>query len=69
MADLAEIAARLIDIPSVTGSEAALADHVESRVGMLREVTRLGDAVVAPPPLPVPLLRMSVVTVPAKLFV
>ncbi len=48
-ASVAELARQLVDIPSVSGDEAAIADVVEAalaRFGHL-EVTRSGDAVVA----------------------
>lgn len=47
--DLAELTARLVAIPSVTGSESILADHVIEMLGPYRRVERVGNAVLAPP--------------------
>jgi succinyl-diaminopimelate desuccinylase len=48
-APVAELARALVDIPSVSGDERAIADAVEAALAPLAhvEVTRLGDAVVA----------------------
>ena len=48
-APVEELAARLIDIPSVSGDERAIADAVEAALAACShlEVTRLGDAIVA----------------------
>jgi succinyl-diaminopimelate desuccinylase len=49
MADLLALAAELVDIPSLSHAEAALADRVQSELGGLRHlvVERLGNSVVA----------------------
>lgn len=48
-ADLLALAASLVDIPSVSWHEAAIADHLEARLGVVPglEVTRVGDNLVA----------------------
>lgn len=67
--DLAETTARLVGIASVTGSEAALADHVAGLLTRVRHVDRRGDCVVVPAPddgRPVVTLVGHLDTVPAQ---
>jgi succinyl-diaminopimelate desuccinylase len=47
------LARALIDIPSVSGDEGTIADAIEAALAPHAhlEVTRLGDAIVAPPPM------------------